>query len=225
MVERRCEHPPATASSTAATDLFGAAWRRCGVARRRSPPRWASPSRRCCTGSPARTSWCRPCWCRPRPIWCWRSMPRCVRRRDDPLDRIDAVVRAVFRPAVRRPALLGLIREVSRLSPNVGERRSTGQLRPLVDRASCVPADRDGCRSPAPGRPRPGRRALLRHGHRHRHRAGGAAGGRLAAHDRRVCAACATSCWRSCGPPWRPDQTPRSAVSRRDRVMAGQTLT
>ncbi|MFZ2443512.1 MAG: TetR/AcrR family transcriptional regulator, partial [Ilumatobacteraceae bacterium] len=28
---------------------------------------------------------------------------------DDPLDRIEAVVRAVFRPAVRRPALLGLI--------------------------------------------------------------------------------------------------------------------
>ena len=27
---------------------------------------------------------------------------------DDPLERIDAVVRAVFRPAVRRPALLGL---------------------------------------------------------------------------------------------------------------------
>ena len=35
---------------------------------------------------------------------------------DDPLDRIDALIRAVFRPAVRRPALLGLIREVSRLS-------------------------------------------------------------------------------------------------------------
>ena len=34
---------------------------------------------------------------------------------DDPLERIDAVVRAVFRPAVRRPALLGLVREVSRL--------------------------------------------------------------------------------------------------------------
>ena len=34
---------------------------------------------------------------------------------DDPLERIDAVVRAVFRPAVRRPALLGLVREISRL--------------------------------------------------------------------------------------------------------------
>jgi AcrR family transcriptional regulator len=53
---------------------------------------------------------------------------------DDPLDRIDAVVRAVFRPAVRRPALLGLIREVSRLSPAVGERFHT-ELQPLVERA------------------------------------------------------------------------------------------
>ncbi|MDO8364392.1 MAG: TetR/AcrR family transcriptional regulator [Actinomycetota bacterium] len=53
---------------------------------------------------------------------------------DDPLDRIEAVVRAVFRPAVRRPALLGLIREVSRLSPSVGERFHAG-LQPLVERA------------------------------------------------------------------------------------------
>ena len=53
---------------------------------------------------------------------------------DDPLDRIEAVVRAVFRPAVRRPALLGLIREVSRLSPAVGERFHS-ELSPLVDRA------------------------------------------------------------------------------------------
>ena len=53
---------------------------------------------------------------------------------DDPLDRIEAVVRAVFRPAVRRPSLLGLIREVSRLSPSVGE-RFHAELSPLVDRA------------------------------------------------------------------------------------------
>jgi AcrR family transcriptional regulator len=53
---------------------------------------------------------------------------------DDPLDRIEAVVRAVFRPAVRRPALLGLNREVSRLSPTLGERFSA-ELGPLVDRA------------------------------------------------------------------------------------------
>ncbi len=53
---------------------------------------------------------------------------------DDPLDRIEAVVKAVFRPAVRRPAMLGLIREVSRMSPALGQRFST-ELKPLVDRA------------------------------------------------------------------------------------------
>jgi AcrR family transcriptional regulator len=53
---------------------------------------------------------------------------------DDPLDRIDAVVRAVFRPAVRRPALLGLIRDVSRLPPSMTG-ALTDQLRPLAERA------------------------------------------------------------------------------------------
>ena len=53
---------------------------------------------------------------------------------DDPLDRIDAVVRAVFRPAVRRPALLGLIRDVSRLPGSVAT-SLTDQLRPLAERA------------------------------------------------------------------------------------------
>lgn len=54
---------------------------------------------------------------------------------DDPMAQIDAVVRAAFRPAVRRPALLGLLREVSRLSP----RHSALLLdlvRPLVARAT-----------------------------------------------------------------------------------------
>jgi AcrR family transcriptional regulator len=53
---------------------------------------------------------------------------------DDPLDRIDAVVRAVFRPAVRRPALLGLVREVSRLESDQAT-RLRGRLQALVDRA------------------------------------------------------------------------------------------
>ncbi len=52
---------------------------------------------------------------------------------DDPLDRIEAVVKAVFRPAVRRPALLGLVREASRLSGPAAERLN-GALRPLVER-------------------------------------------------------------------------------------------
>ena len=53
---------------------------------------------------------------------------------DDPLDRIDAVIRAVFRPAVRRPALLGLIREVNRLDADRAE-RLRWRLDPLVERA------------------------------------------------------------------------------------------
>jgi AcrR family transcriptional regulator len=54
---------------------------------------------------------------------------------DDPLDRIDAVVRAVFRPAVRRPATLGLVREVSRL-PGARADRLRRHVQPLVER--CV---------------------------------------------------------------------------------------
>ncbi|MEK7422738.1 MAG: TetR/AcrR family transcriptional regulator [Actinomycetota bacterium] len=53
---------------------------------------------------------------------------------DEPLERLDAVVRAVFRPAVRRPALLGLIREVSRLPTGVAE-QLTGRVQPLAQRA------------------------------------------------------------------------------------------
>lgn len=53
---------------------------------------------------------------------------------DDPLDRIEAVVKAVFRPAVRRPALLGLVREMSRLPTETSE-RVTFHLRPLAERA------------------------------------------------------------------------------------------
>jgi AcrR family transcriptional regulator len=53
---------------------------------------------------------------------------------DEPLARLDAVVRAVFRPAVRRPALLGLIREISRLpAEQVGT--ASALVQPLVDRA------------------------------------------------------------------------------------------
>lgn len=49
-------------------------------------------------------------------------------------DRVDAVVRAVFRMALRRPALLGLLREVSRLGPPWSV-RLTDALDPLVQRA------------------------------------------------------------------------------------------
>lgn len=53
---------------------------------------------------------------------------------DDPLERIDAVVRAVFRPAVRRPALLGLVREMSRLETAQADRLQES-IQPLIDRA------------------------------------------------------------------------------------------
>lgn len=52
----------------------------------------------------------------------------------DPLDRVEAVVRAVFRQAVRRPALLGLVREVNRLTTPSASRFAT-TLSPLVERA------------------------------------------------------------------------------------------
>jgi hypothetical protein len=53
---------------------------------------------------------------------------------DDPLDRIEAVVKAVFRQAVRRPALLGLVRELSRLTPASSDRLHLA-FEPLVARA------------------------------------------------------------------------------------------
>lgn len=54
---------------------------------------------------------------------------------DDPLERIDAVVRAVFRPAVRRPAMLGLVREINRLPESQADRLRQ-HVQPLIDR--CV---------------------------------------------------------------------------------------
>jgi AcrR family transcriptional regulator len=48
--------------------------------------------------------------------------------------RVEALVRAVFRLAARRPELLGLLREVSRLGPPAAA-RLTEALEPFVDRA------------------------------------------------------------------------------------------
>lgn len=50
-------------------------------------------------------------------------------------DRVDAIVRSVFRLAIRRPELLGLLREVSRLGGAPAERLA-GALDPLVARAT-----------------------------------------------------------------------------------------
>ena len=53
---------------------------------------------------------------------------------DDPLERVDAVVRAAFGMAVRRPALLGLVRELSRL-PGPQAERLRAHVDPLIGRA------------------------------------------------------------------------------------------
>lgn len=50
-------------------------------------------------------------------------------------ERVEAVVRSVFRLAARRPELLGLVREVSRLGPPPAT-QMTAALRPLVERAA-----------------------------------------------------------------------------------------
>ncbi len=50
-------------------------------------------------------------------------------------ERVEAVVRSVFRLAARRPELLGLVREVSRLGPPAAT-QMTAALGPLLTRAS-----------------------------------------------------------------------------------------
>jgi TetR/AcrR family transcriptional regulator len=50
-------------------------------------------------------------------------------------ERVDAVVRSVFRLAARRPELLGLVREVGRLGQPAST-RFTAAMSPLVDRAT-----------------------------------------------------------------------------------------
>src|SRR3984957_6993250 len=50
-------------------------------------------------------------------------------------DRVEAVVRSVFRLAARQPELLGLLREVGRLGPPAAT-QMTLALEPLVERAS-----------------------------------------------------------------------------------------
>ncbi len=50
-------------------------------------------------------------------------------------DRIENIVRTVFRVAVRRPELLGLLREVSRLGPPIAS-RLIEDFEPLVQRAT-----------------------------------------------------------------------------------------
>lgn len=63
------------------------------------------------------------------------ALERALDRAGDGWARVEAVVRSVFRLAARRPQLLGLVREVSRLGPPAATQMTTA-LRPLVDRAA-----------------------------------------------------------------------------------------
>lgn len=57
-----------------------------------------------------------------------------ARRAGEGFERVEAVVRSVFRPAIRRPALLGLVRDLNRLDPASSQRLSD-MLRPYIERA------------------------------------------------------------------------------------------
>ena len=73
-------------------------------------------------------------------------------------------MRAVFRLAARRPAMLGFLREVTRLGPPAST-RLLDRLAPLVDRAAGVPRGGDGRRPHAPPRPAPAAAGRLLDGH------------------------------------------------------------
>ena len=62
------------------------------------------------------------------------ELERTLGRAGDGWGRVEAVVRKVFRLAARRPALLGFLREVSRLGPPASTRLAD-RLDPLVKRA------------------------------------------------------------------------------------------
>lgn len=55
-------------------------------------------------------------------------------------DRVEAIVRGVFRLAGRQPEILGLLREVSRLGPP-GATRFALRMEPLIDRATAFLED------------------------------------------------------------------------------------
>ena len=122
---------------------------------------------------------------------------------DDPLARIDAVVRAVFRLAVRRPALLGLVRELSRLPAAQAERLRV-HVEPLIQRAVTFLGDEMGAGRLRRGDPR--LVAALAYG-----TVTGIATEPEAlrgvgwTRPRAACVACAPSCGRSSAPPWRRD--------------------
>lgn len=63
------------------------------------------------------------------------ALEQALARAGDGWERVEAVVRSVFRLAARRPELIGLVREVARLGA-LPATRLTVALGPLVERAS-----------------------------------------------------------------------------------------
>lgn len=63
------------------------------------------------------------------------TLETALQRAGEGWDRVEAVVRSVFRLAARQPELLGLLREVGRLGPPAAT-QMTLALEPLVQRAS-----------------------------------------------------------------------------------------
>lgn len=64
-----------------------------------------------------------------------KALDAAVEREGDAFERVEAVVRAVFRLAVRRPAVLGLLREITRLG-DPWTTRVAAALEPMVDAAT-----------------------------------------------------------------------------------------
>jgi TetR/AcrR family transcriptional regulator len=62
-------------------------------------------------------------------------LERAVAGAGEGFDRVDAIVRAMFRLAARHPSMLGFLREVTRLGPPAST-RLLGAIEPLVARAS-----------------------------------------------------------------------------------------
>jgi TetR/AcrR family transcriptional regulator len=62
-------------------------------------------------------------------------LERAVAHAGHGFDRVDAIVRAMFRLAARHPSMLGFVREVSRLGPPAST-RLVAAVSPLVDRAA-----------------------------------------------------------------------------------------
>jgi TetR/AcrR family transcriptional regulator len=75
-----------------------------------------------------------------------RRLERALASAGPGVDRVEAIVRAMFRLAARHPTMLGFLREVTRLGPPAST-RLLGAVGPLVDRsASYLEAEMDAGR-------------------------------------------------------------------------------